>query len=96
MIIEPDEPRPFVRRPDRTPLAACAGSRGGASRPLFICVAGNHNGVIPSLEEYTEFHPCESINGVGGALEDAGLIPAPRKVIGAVPASFQRCSALGT
>lgn len=51
------------------------------SRPLFFYVKGAHIGVIPGLEEFTEFFMSEAINGLGGPLEAAGMIPAPREEI---------------
>jgi len=47
------------------------------SRPLFFYVKGEHIGVIPGIEEYTEFFLSDMMAGAGGRLEAAGLIPAP-------------------
>ncbi len=51
------------------------------SRPLYFYVKGEHIGVIPGIEEYVEFFMSEGVNGPGGVLEAAGLIPAPREEI---------------
>lgn len=59
------------------------------SRPLYFYVKGEHIGVIPGLAEFTEFFLSEGINGLGGPLEAAGLIPAPRDEIDAVWDAFQ-------
>ena len=45
------------------------------SRPLFYYVKGEHIGVIPGLQQYTEFFLNEQVSGFGGPLEEAGLIP---------------------
>lgn len=59
------------------------------SRPLYFYVKGAHIGVIPGLEEFTEFFMSEGINGLGSPLEAAGLIPAPRDEIDAVMDAFR-------
>ena len=59
------------------------------SRPLYFYVKGEHIGVIPGIEEYTEFFMSEAINGQGGTLEAAGMIPAPRSVIDENIAEFR-------
>ena len=65
------------------------------SRPLFFYVKGEHIGVIPGLEEFTEFFMSEGINGLGGPLEAAGLIPAPRSEIDSYIENFRNGVALG-
>ncbi len=65
------------------------------SRPLFFYVKGEHIGVIPGLEEFTEFFMSEAINGLGGPLEDAGLIPAPREEIDRYIEDFRNAVAFG-
>lgn len=65
------------------------------SRPLFFYVKGEHIGVIPGLEEFTEFFMSEGINGPGGPLEAAGLIPAPRDQIETYLENFRNGVALG-
>lgn len=62
-------------------LETIASGEYPVSRPLFFYVKGEHIGVVPGLEEYTEFFMSEQINGMGGPLEAAGLIPAPRDEI---------------
>lgn len=47
------------------------------SRPLFFYVKGEHIGVIPGIEEYVQFFLSDMMTGMGGRLEEAGLIPAP-------------------
>jgi phosphate transport system substrate-binding protein len=64
------------------------------SRPLYFYVKGEHIGVIPGLEDYVEFFMSEPINGMGGVLEDAGLIPAPREEIEANLEEFRSGAAL--
>ena len=64
-------------------LETIAAGEYPVSRPLFFYVKGEHIGVIPGLEEYVEYFMSEPMNGMGGMLEDAGLIPAPRDVIDA-------------
>ena len=55
-------------------LETIAAGEYPVSRPLFIYIKGEHIGVIPGLEEFTEFYLSEPINGIGGVLEDAGLL----------------------
>jgi phosphate transport system substrate-binding protein len=64
------------------------------SRPLYFYVKGEHIGVIPGLEDYVEFFMSEPINGMGGVLEDAGLIPAPREEIEANLEEYRSGAAL--
>lgn len=59
------------------------------SRPLFFYVKGEHIGVIPGLEEFTEFFLSDPISGPGSVLEAAGLIPAPREQIETVLQNFR-------
>lgn len=59
------------------------------SRPLFFYVKGAHIGVVPGLEEFTEFFMSEAVNGLGGPLEAAGMIPAPREQIDAYIEDFR-------
>ena len=59
------------------------------SRPLFFYVKGQHIGVIPGLEEYTQFFLSEQMSGEGGTLEAAGLIPQPAEKTAEVLAAFE-------
>ncbi|QQR39999.1 substrate-binding domain-containing protein [Devosia rhizoryzae] len=59
------------------------------SRPLFFYVKGQHIGVIPGLQEYTQFFLSEQISGEGGTLEAAGLIPQPAEKTAEVLAAFE-------
>lgn len=70
-------------------LETIAAGEYPVSRPLFFYVKGAHIGVIPGLADYTEFFLSEGMNGLGGILEDAGLIPAPRSEIDQVLADFR-------
>jgi phosphate transport system substrate-binding protein len=45
------------------------------SRPLFFYVKGEHIGVIPGLQQFTEYFVSEVASGFGSPLEAAGLIP---------------------
>lgn len=47
------------------------------SRPLFFYVKGEHLDTVPGLAEYVEFFMSDALAGLGGTLENAGLIPAP-------------------
>lgn len=66
------------------------------SRPLFFYVKGEHIGVVPGIEEFVEFFLAESVSGIGGPLEAAGLIPAPSEEIEAVLTSFRNGEAVTT
>ena len=76
-------------------LETIAAGEYPVSRPLFFYVKGEHIGVIPGLEEFTEFFLSEQINGLGSVLEDAGLIPAPRDEINEVIENFRNAVAVG-
>ena len=69
-------------------LETIAAGEYPVSRPLFFYVKGEHLGVIPGIAEYVEFFLSEPINGLGGTLEAAGLIPAPRAEIEKVLENF--------
>ncbi|MFT3989217.1 PstS family phosphate ABC transporter substrate-binding protein [Aestuariivirga sp.] len=47
------------------------------SRPLFFYVKKAHIGVVPGLQEYTEFFVSDKMSGSDGALADEGLVPEP-------------------
>ena len=47
------------------------------SRPLFFYVKKAHIGVVPGLQEYSEFFVSDKIAGAEGPLADYGLVPAP-------------------
>ncbi len=70
-------------------LETIASGEYPVSRPLFFYVKGEHIGVIPGIEEYVEFFLSDQMTGMGGLLEDAGLIPAPAEETAAVLAAFQ-------
>ncbi len=50
---------------------------------------GEHVGVIPGINEYVEFFLSEQMAGQGGALETAGMIPAPAEETAEVLANYQ-------
>lgn len=64
------------------------------SRPLFFYVKGEHIGVIPGIEEYVQFFLSDQMAGAGGALEAAGMIPAPAEETAAVLEAFEGGEAL--
>lgn len=76
-------------------LETIASGEYPVSRPLFFYVKGQHIGVIPGIEEYVEFFLSEPVNGLGGPLEDAGMIPAPREEIEKVLADFRQGKSVG-
>ena len=45
------------------------------SRPLFFYVKGEHIGVIPGLQQFTEYFLSDAASGEASPLEFAGLIP---------------------
>ena len=65
-----------------------AAGQDPVSRPLFFYVKGEHVGVVPGLAEYVEFFLSDALAGLGGTLEDAGLIPAPEEELAEVRAEF--------
>lgn len=69
-------------------LETIASGEYPVSRPLYFYVKGAHIGTVPGLAEYVEFFLSDAMSGPGGALEAAGLIPAPREVIEAVLTRF--------
>lgn len=70
-------------------LETIAAGEYPVSRPLFFYVKGEHIGVVPGIEEYVEFFMSEPVNGLGGPLEAAGMIPAPRVEVEAVLENFR-------
>jgi hypothetical protein len=50
-------------------------------RPPSFHVKGEHVGVVPGLGAFTEFFMSKAMNGLGGPLEAAGMLPAPREEI---------------
>ena len=75
-------------------LETIASGEYPVSRPLFFYVKGEHIGVVPGIAEYVEFFLSEQMAGQGGALEAAGMIPAPAEETEAVLASFKDGKAL--
>ena len=75
-------------------LETIASGEYPVSRPLFFYVKGEHIGVIPGLSEYVEFFLSEQMAGEGGALETAGMIPAPAEETAEVLARFTEGKAL--
>lgn len=59
------------------------------SRPLFFYVKGEHIGVIPGIEEYVRYFLSDEMTGLGGILQDAGLIPQPDDVRAAALANLE-------
>ena len=45
------------------------------SRPLYFYVKGEHLEIIPGLTEYVDFFLTPEVSGLGGPLEEIGLIP---------------------
>jgi len=76
-------------------LETVASGEYPVSRPLFFYVKGEHIGVIPGIEEYTEFFLSDMMAGMGGRLEVAGLIPAPSEETAEVLANFQNGVTVG-
>jgi phosphate transport system substrate-binding protein len=64
------------------------------SRPLYFYVKGEHIGVIPGIEEFVQFFLSEQMAGAGGALESAGMIPAPAEETAGVLEAFEGGEAL--
>jgi len=54
------------------------------SRPLFFYVKKAHIGVVPGLQEYSEFFVSDKIAGADGPLADQGLVPSPAAELKAV------------
>jgi phosphate transport system substrate-binding protein len=75
-------------------LETIASGEYPVSRPLFFYVKGEHVGVIPGIEEYVEFFLSDQMAGAGGALEGAGMIPAPAEETEGVLESFRNKEAL--
>lgn len=75
-------------------LETVAAGEYPVSRPLFFYVKGEHIGVVPGLAEYVEFFMSDAVAGLGGTLEDAGLIPAPEEEIAEVRAEFEARQAI--
>ncbi|SDG85822.1 substrate-binding domain-containing protein [Pelagibacterium luteolum] len=69
-------------------LETIAAGEYPVSRPLYFYVKGEHLGVIPGLQEYTEFFLSDAMIGAGGTLEGAGLIPQPVETTEEVRAAF--------
>ncbi|RUT31334.1 phosphonate ABC transporter substrate-binding protein [Arsenicitalea aurantiaca] len=70
-------------------LETIASGEYPVSRPLYFYVKGEHIGVIPGLEDYVAFFLSDQMAGMGGALEAAGMIPAPAEETAAVLAAFE-------
>jgi phosphate transport system substrate-binding protein len=75
-------------------LETIAAGEYPVSRPLFFYVKGEHIGVVPGLEEYVTFFLSDQMAGEGGALEAAGLIPAPAEETADVQARFDAREAI--
>ncbi len=75
-------------------LETIASGEYPVSRPLYFYVKGEHIGVVPGIEEYVEFFLAESVSGLGGPLEAAGLIPSPREEADEVLANFRNAVAV--
>ncbi|MCO6392664.1 phosphonate ABC transporter substrate-binding protein [Aliihoeflea aestuarii] len=75
-------------------LETIAAGEYPVSRPLFFYVKGEHIGVVPGLEEYVSFFLSDQMAGEGGALEGAGLIPAPAEETADVQAKFDAREAI--
>ncbi|MHB2267802.1 substrate-binding domain-containing protein [Aliihoeflea sp. PC F10.4] len=75
-------------------LETIAAGEYPVSRPLFFYVKGEHIGVVPGLEEYVAFFLSDQMAGEGGALEAAGLIPAPAEETAEVQANFDAREAI--
>lgn len=58
--------------------ATIANGKYPVSRPLFFYVKGQHIGVVPGIEEYTNYFLSEKVAGPGSKLQEAGLIPLPK------------------
>ncbi|MCO6387131.1 substrate-binding domain-containing protein [Aliihoeflea sp. 40Bstr573] len=69
-------------------LETIASGEYPVSRPLYFYVKGEHIGVIPGLEEYVAFFLSDQMAGAGGALEAAGMIPAPAEETAEVQSRF--------
>jgi len=75
-------------------LDTIASGQYPVSRPLYFYVKGEHIGAVPGIEEYVEFFLSDQMTGLGGALETAGLIPAPAEETAEVLAAFKDGKAL--
>jgi phosphate transport system substrate-binding protein len=75
-------------------LETIASGEYPVSRPLYFYVKGEHVGVVPGLEEYVSFFLSDQMAGEGGALEAAGLIPAPAEETADVQAKFDAREAI--
>ena len=69
-------------------LETVAAGEYPVSRPLYFYVKGEHLGAIPGLQEYVEFFLSDRMIGLGGTLENAGLIPQPEEETEAARAAF--------
>lgn len=69
-------------------LETVAAGEYPVSRPLYFYVKGEHLGAIPGLQEYVEFFLSDRMIGLGGTLENAGLIPQPEDETEAARAAF--------
>ena len=70
-------------------LESVAAGEYPVSRPLFFYVKGEHIGIVPGIEEYVQFFLSEAVSGMGGTLEDAGLIPQPEDKTAQVLTDFE-------
>ncbi|WP_024587063.1 substrate-binding domain-containing protein [Aliihoeflea sp. 2WW] len=75
-------------------LETIASGEYPVSRPLYFYVKGEHIGTIPGIEEYVAFFLSDQMAGAGGALETAGMIPAPEEETAEVLAAFDAGDAL--
>lgn len=75
-------------------LETIASGEYPVSRPLFFYVKGEHIGTIPGIEEFVSFFLSDQMAGAGGALEAAGMIPAPEEETAEVLAAFEAGDAL--
>ncbi|MBL0936116.1 MAG: substrate-binding domain-containing protein [Rhizobiaceae bacterium] len=75
-------------------LETIASGEYPVSRPLYFYVKGEHIGVIPGLEEYVAFFLSDQMAGAGGALEAAGMIPAPEEETAEVQSRFDAKEAI--
>ena len=56
-------------------MATIADGSYGVSRPLFFYVKKEHIGVVPGIQEYSDYFM--GLTKSGGPLEASGLIPKP-------------------
>jgi len=76
-------------------LETIASGEYPVSRPLFFYVKGEHIGVVPGIEEYTQFFLSDAVSGMGSPLEAAGLIPMSDDERAAVLSDFEARKSVG-